>query len=201
MGKRMLPVSLGLAAAVLSGCMGEAAEPVVEEVQPEAPAFHFASGTLELGDFDPATLGDDLFDPCTEISAEEYAAAGMTGVEPEPVIAESSNGLALGCDSDPIDHGIDRSIVSSRTPAAGVSETAGYELSYPETEVPDAYLMKNPVVSPYLCAAQVDTTRGALGVSVSVSGIKKESIDACVLALDNLERLYKASGQEAAEEM
>ena len=64
----MLPVSLGLAAAVLSGCMGEAAEPVVEVVQPEAPAFHFASGTLELGDFDPATLGDDLFDPCTELS-------------------------------------------------------------------------------------------------------------------------------------
>ena len=199
--KKMLLISLGLAAVVLAGCAGEAVEPVAEVADPEAPAFHFASGTLELGEFDPATLGDDLFDPCTEISAEEFAAAGVTGVEPEPIIAESSNGMALGCDSDPIDHGIDRSIVSSRTPAAGVAETAGYELSYPETEVRDAYLMKNPVVSPYLCAAQVDTTRGALGVSVSVSGIKKESIDACVLALDNLERLYKASVQEAAEEM
>lgn len=199
--KRALPICLGIAAVALSGCSSDPFEPVAEVAEPEAPAFHFASGTLELEEFDPTTLGDDLFDPCTEISAEEFAAAGMTGVEPEPIIAESSNGMALGCDSDPIDHGIDRSIVSSRTPAAGVAETAGYELSYPETEVRDAYLMKNPVVSPYLCAAQVDTTRGALGVSVSVSGIKKESIDACVLALDNLERLYKASVQEAAEEM
>ena len=96
--KRALPICLGIATVALSGCASdpiESAESAAEVA--EVPAFHFVSGTLELGEFDPATLGDDLFDPCTEISAEEYAVAGMTGVEPEPVIAESSNGLAKGC--------------------------------------------------------------------------------------------------------
>lgn len=56
-------------------------------------AFHFKSGTLEIGDFDPYALGDNIFDPCTEISPEEFAAAGFENVEPIP---EEYAGLARG---------------------------------------------------------------------------------------------------------
>lgn len=188
----MLPVSLGLAAAVLSGCMGEAAEPVVEVVQPEAPAFHFASGTLELGDFDPATLGDDLFDPCTEISAEEYAAAGMTGVEPEPVIAESSNGLAEGCKLDKREVWATRSVLAARTDLADVQDADGYVVEHPDSVVPELYTHTVPSVNPYQCVAQVDTVRGGLAVAVSVSGLKKDEIDVCEDAKVELEDLFNA---------
>ena len=187
MGKKMLPVSLGLAAAVLSGCMGEAAEPVVE-----APAFHFASGTLELGDFDPATLGDDLFDPCTEISAEEYAAAGMTGVEPEPVIAESSNGLAEGCKLDKREVWATRSVLAARTDLADVQDADGYVVEHPDSVVPELYTHTVPSVNPYQCVAQVDTVRGGLAVAVSVSGLKKDEIDVCEDAKVELEDLFNA---------
>lgn len=192
MGKEMLPVCLGIAAAVLSGCMGEAAEPVVEEVQPEAPAFHFASGTLELGDFDPATLGDDLFDPCTEISAEEYAAAGMTGVEPEPVIAESSNGLAEGCKLDKRQVWATRSVLAARTDLADVQDADGYVVEHPDSVVPELYTHTVPSVNPYQCVAQVDTVRGGLAVAVSVSGLKKDEIDVCEDAKVELEDLFNA---------
>ena len=39
--------------------------------------FEFASGFLEFGDFDPYTIGDDGFNPCTEITEQEFAAAGF----------------------------------------------------------------------------------------------------------------------------
>ena len=118
MGKRTTRTMCVLVVGLLAGCVAEGGDPVTEVAEPEVPAFHFASGTLELGDFDPATLGDDLFDPCTEISAEEYAAAGMTGVEPEPVIAESSNGLAEGCKLDKREVWATRSVLAARTDLA-----------------------------------------------------------------------------------
>lgn len=188
----MLPVCLGIAAAVLAGCASDPVESVAEVTDPEAPAFHFASGTLELGDFDPATLGDDLFDPCTEISAEEYAAAGMTGVEPEPIIAESSNGLAEGCKLDKREVWATRSVLAARTDLADVQNADGYVVERPDSVVPDLYTHTVPSVNPYQCVAQVDTVRGGLAVTVSVSGLKKDEIDACDDAKVELEELFNA---------
>lgn len=48
-----------------------------DTVEAGPPAFHFESGTLELGDFDPNEIRDVLFNPCEEISAAEYAAIGF----------------------------------------------------------------------------------------------------------------------------
>ena len=42
--------------------------------------FQFESGFLEFGEFDPYTLGNDIFNPCTEITEEEFAAAGFEGM-------------------------------------------------------------------------------------------------------------------------
>lgn len=188
----MLPISLGLAAVALAGCEGEAVEPVAEVADPEAPAFHFASGTLELGDFDPATLGDDLFDPCTEISAEEFAAAGMTGVEPEPIITESSNGMAEGCRLDKREVWATRSVLATRTDLADVQNADGYVVKHPDSLVPELFTHAVPSVNPYQCVAQVDTVRGGLAVAVSVSGLKKDEIDACEDAKVELEDLFSA---------
>ena len=196
MGKKMLPVSLGLAAAVLSGCMGEAAEPVVEEVQPEAPAFHFASGTLELGDFDPATLGDDLFDPCTEISAEEYAAAGITGVEslePRQTIGEE---VSRDCSVDDLEDGITQLVSATRTNLdVTTTALANDEVDFPVSAVPGLFTHRNKSINDEMCVAQVDTRRGGLAVGFSLRGVKKSQYDPCALATGQLESLYGSSTQ------
>ncbi|SNV71704.1 Uncharacterised protein [Corynebacterium imitans] len=178
----------------LAGCASDPVEPAAEVAEPEAPAFHFASGTLELGDFDPATLGDDLFDPCTEISADEFAAAGMTGVEAEPSIGSMSGGLGQGCRTDSLEPGVTRMILATRTSSQSVAQAPGYEIKHPESVVPGLYTHQAPEVDPYLCIAQVDTIRGGVGVGATISGLKKNTLDACGIAVQELEELFTTNG-------
>lgn len=188
----MLPVSLGLAAAVLSGCMGEAAEPVVEVVQPEAPAFHFASGTLELGDFDPATLGDDLFDPCTEISAEEYAAAGMTGVEALKDGSAAENG-AKGCMTSPSLPGTFLTVIANPANEQVLSAEEGRRVSSDYDSVaPGLFVHWVESDAGKSCFAQVDTVRGGLAMWVSINSRRQTNDDPCALAVDSLDVLYQS---------
>ncbi|WJY67806.1 hypothetical protein CAURIS_04450 [Corynebacterium auris] len=77
---RMCTYAVALATG-LAGCSAPAPnEPIspVAEPAPAPAAFHFDSGDLPLGEFDPYTIGDNLFDPCAEISDAEFAAAGFT---------------------------------------------------------------------------------------------------------------------------
>lgn len=46
-------------------------------VDADRPAFHFASGDLVLGDFNYEDIAGNIFNPCEEISAEEFAAIGF----------------------------------------------------------------------------------------------------------------------------
>ncbi|SNV77068.1 hypothetical protein CCYS_06685 [Corynebacterium cystitidis DSM 20524] len=54
--------------------VGETSQPVA----PKADAFHFDSGTIQIGPFDPDELYPDVFDPCQEISVEEIEERGFT---------------------------------------------------------------------------------------------------------------------------
>ena len=195
MGKRTTNALCVLVVGLLAGCASEPVEQVADLAESEVPAFHFASGTLELGDFDPDTLGDDLFDPCTEISAEEYAAAGMTGVEPEPVI---SSGVAEGCRTDQPEPALTRTVIASRTTAQDAAGAPEYEFARADSEVEGIYTFKNPVADPYLCVAQVDTVRGGLAIGIGVSGVKKERIDPCQRAVDELSRLFSSSNNDGS---
>ncbi len=97
MGKSTAVVAMLLAAVILlvscadTGSRGESATDAggVAEAVRESGAdhshsagvgprgFEFESGFLEFGDFDPYTIGDDIFNPCTEITEQEFAAAGF----------------------------------------------------------------------------------------------------------------------------
>ncbi|WP_218141571.1 DUF3558 domain-containing protein [Corynebacterium cystitidis] len=57
-------------------------------------AFHFDSGTLQLGLFDPLEVYPDVFDPCQEITAEEFAESGYTT---DGITTPLANGSALSC--------------------------------------------------------------------------------------------------------
>lgn len=82
-------------------------EVVTEVVEPEpgieaVDAFHFESGTLELGSFDPFEVYPDVFDPCQKISDEEFAELGyMT----DGVTVPYHEATHLTCILHPIDGG------------------------------------------------------------------------------------------------
>ena len=160
----------------------------------DAPAaFHFKSGTLEIGDFDPYTLGDDIFDPCTEISPEEFAAAGFDNVEPIP---EEYAGLARGLSACSF-------TVHSDLPGEGfgnnnanrkfVEEQISLLTRYSSDSLPDIYVYgpKNGIGTH--CYAQIDTTRG--GIVSEASGLDGSNSQdrTCEAAIENLEALYTAN--------
>ena len=76
---------VGVESATDAHGIGEAAresgadQPAADDAAPRG--FEFESGFLEFGDFDPYTLGDDIFNPCTEITEQEFAAAGFEAMQ------------------------------------------------------------------------------------------------------------------------
>ncbi|WP_141764962.1 DUF3558 family protein [Corynebacterium sp. HMSC034A01] len=159
----------------------------------DAPAaFHFKSGTLEIGDFDPFALGDDIFDPCTEISHEEFAAAGFHNVEPIP---EEYAGLARGIsactfNSHPQVHS--ELIGNNNASFAEVSGRLEILAEYESPNLPSIFVYQPPGDSGLSCYAQLDTKRGAIVTSAGIIEKHSYSPDVCAVAVSNLENLAEA---------
>lgn len=159
----------------------------------DAPtAFHFKSGTLEIGDFDPYTLGDDIFDPCTEISPEEFAAAGFDNVEPIP---EEYAGLARGLSTCEILDSRGRPIADiSNSPANRevIEEKAAVFRDHTSRLLPTLFTYDFEDPNSTGCFAQVDTTRG--GLSVGVPGLpgRDERSETCDRAIRIIEELHNS---------
>ncbi|MGV0374379.1 DUF3558 family protein [Corynebacterium hadale] len=199
MGKyKTIVLGAVLVATLLAGCGDQnavleqhaEAEAASSPGTTEVPAFHFESGTLELGDFDPQTLGDDLFDPCTEISEEEFAAAGITGVESFENVAGTPNPDTNSCKSSELKPGISRLITGTKMNEIVAGAKPGIVLEHPQSDVVGIFTQVDPGRDPHLCIAQVDTLRGSLGVGVSERGAQRGKNDVCSLAVQSLERLY-----------
>ena len=159
----------------------------------DAPAaFHFKSGTLEIGDFDPYTLGDDIFDPCTEISPEEFAAAGFDNVEPIP---EEYAGLARGlsaCEIHDSNGQFQVGFMNNNANKENIEE-AGNLLSYGSALLPTLYTHGPVSGTGTDCFAQVDTVQG--GIIAAVPGFEgyDRQEDTCGEAIASLEALAAAS--------
>ena len=160
----------------------------------EAPAaFHFKSGTLEIGDFDPYTLGDDIFDPCTEITPEEFAAAGFDNVEPIP---EEYAGLTRGlsaCEIKDERGRIELSLMNNNANRQYIEDsTVLIEIansnSLPETF---AYGPRGGVGDD--CYVQVDTHRGGIVVIAPGSLDQSHQEQNCVKAFQALEEIFSAT--------
>ncbi|MBF4547762.1 DUF3558 family protein [Corynebacterium afermentans subsp. lipophilum] len=158
----------------------------------EAPAaFHFESGTLEIGDFDPYTLGGDIFDPCTEISPEEFAAAGFHNVEPIP---EEYAGLARGLSACEVwDEGKFHVGFMNNNANHRSIEEIGNLLEYKSDRLPTLYTHGPRNGTGPDCFAQVDTQRG--GIIAAVPGFEgyDSPEDTCAKAIAALESLAEAS--------
>ncbi|WP_141761641.1 hypothetical protein [Corynebacterium sp. HMSC036E10] len=166
--------------------------PEFAEDKPQAQAFVFKSGVLEVGDFDPYTIGDDIFDPCTEITQEEFAAAGFEDVEPLP---EQYAALAHGMKSctGPSDNHI-RSpfFLQNNADRDHISANTGL-LEYQSPLIPALYTYGPRTGDGIDCFAQVDTLRG--GLVIGVAGIKGFGSQEknCQTAITSLEALFDAN--------
>ena len=160
----------------------------------DAPAaFHFKSGTLEIGDFDPYTLGDDIFDPCTEISPEEFAAAGFDNVEPIP---EEYRGLNPDVNACFFETGMQHyalSIAATNANREVVEETKPIHNAIRSQTLPPTYVYGTGLADDTDCYAQIDTNRGGLSISVTRPPGLGNFEDSCEVAISTLESLFKAT--------
>lgn len=155
----------------------------------EPPAFHFASGTLELGDFEYAEVKDDLFDPCTEISAEEFAAQGL---KPVSGTIHSYGAGSRGCGL--LREGDDIVYFIGTTPSIedALNRTDGYIGKDVSDVIPNAFLFEGREPDVVGCVAAVNTRRGQLSLAAAVSRVPHEMDELCASALKELEELYSA---------
>ncbi|QXB18045.1 Protein of unknown function [Corynebacterium coyleae] len=157
--------------------------------KPQAQAFVFKSGVLEIGDFDPYTIGDDIFDPCTEITQEEFTAAGFEDVEPLPKeYSDISGGLKM-C-SLRSNNGADSVTISNNNSSRSVIEDAyGTEEERQSMILPEMYIFSPRLGVSTGCFAQVDTVRGALTIiaaGIELSGSRESNCEKAQKALENL---------------
>ena len=158
----------------------------------DSQAFVFDSGVLEIGDFDPYALGDDLFDPCTEITAEEFAAAGFDNVEPMP---EEYAGLARGlsaCEVQSDESLTAPGFMNNNADQKHVEEMTGL-LTYESEILPTLFTYGPRGGQGIDCFAQIDTTRGGFVViSTAVEGFGNQE-ENCRRAIDSLESIFEAN--------
>ena len=213
-GKSTAIVAMSLAAAILlvscagaevgvesasdAGGVGEvpqqrgADQPTAAGVAPRG--FEFASGFLEFGDFDPYTLGDDGFNPCTEITEEEFAAAGFDQMRYYDADDPFSNGIAsceFGGPSDDASAGgfyggqIDRTIAEER----------GLVIpKFSSASIPELYVIRSKIGMEGTCYAQIDTRRGSFGTHFGGLPGRMETDRACVEAINRAEAMFAVFG-------
>lgn len=158
--------------------------------------FAFESGFLEFGDFDPYALGDNIFNPCTEITLEEYAAAGFPGIEVEGdgwPISELSF-----CEIPSTDEQLDRAIVTSfdnGNTNREMIEMQGLMLPHYRSElIPELFAFAANNHDPSLCYTQVDTLRGGFGASAGGLAHDVTQAEMCELSIHIFEQLFLQFG-------
>ena len=167
-------------------------QPTTAGVAPRG--FEFASGFLEFGDFDPYTLGDDIFNPCTEITEQEFAAAGFEQMRYYDADDPFSNGIAsceFGGPSDDASAGgfyggqIDRTIAEER----------GLVIpKFSSASIPELYVIRSKIGMEGTCYAQIDTRRGSFGTHFGGLPGRMETDRACVEAIKRAEAVFAVFG-------
>ncbi|WP_018296428.1 DUF3558 family protein [Corynebacterium lubricantis] len=153
-----------------------------------AQAFHFESGVLPIGDFNPEEVYPDVFNPCEEISAEEFAAIGY---EVRGETQSRGQGSLLSCR---IQNGTENDLtilIEGSLAAFEDFEAQGEILStHPETQLAGMVLYRSQQDDPASCRAAVPTYRGHLTVSVQKGLTNKSVPELCTSATEILNTLH-----------
>lgn len=157
--------------------------------------FQFESGFLEFGDFDPDTLGDDIFNPCTEITPEEYAAAGFGQMIQDPENDETFGKGLFFCVADELrDDGFAHGFSNNRANRTDVEATSTILPEYNSQVLPEMYVYSPKRGGEGLCFTQVDTLRGGFGTQAGGPSARVSRHEACGVAIADLENLFAAHG-------
>ena len=159
-----------------------------DPTQAEVPAFHFASGDLVLGDFEYEAIKDNMFDPCEEITEEEFAAVGLKTLGRESLREEGKVGCGLA------GRDVHRAYAIGTTPV-----TRALQESKPGKVVDPAVSDVVPGLFTYIgrdnaglgCVAAVDTVRGEFSVIVSEINKPVELEELCASAVEIVEEFYQ----------
>lgn len=205
-GTTVLLLALALAGCTVSGD-GQLAEPAFTEVATDSldgnspnetvtpaagspRAFVFESGVLEFGDFDPYALGDDLFDPCTEITEAEYAEAGFERL-PELDLKRSYNELSfcqVQSSSDAVTAGFSNGSLNGQM----LRESGVVYDKYGSELVPEMVVFGPDHGREGDCYTQIDTVRGGVGVSVGSSPNRMSQDEICKIAISMTEQFVES---------
>ncbi len=159
--------------------------------------FEFASGFLEFGDFDPYTLGDDIFNPCTEITEQEFAAAGFEGID---YGSESDTAISRGLDMCHFEVSSTNAVVGGFYGGSIITDPRalskqGLALTNHESDIiPELYVVAPKNGKHASCFSQIDTVRGVFGTSATGPSGRITQDQACAIAVEHAEQLYLRYG-------
>lgn len=176
----------------------ETSHPVSAHAEESPRAFVFESGVLEFGDFDPYTLGDNLFNPCTEITPEEFAAAGFPDVDLSDG-GQSFNGLAacqIASSEEQLTRSITTSIDNGNTNRRMIEAQGLLLPQYRSELIPELFAFAANDLDPGYCFTQIDTERGGLGASAGGETRLVTLDEMCELAIQTAEQLFAAFGSD-----
>ncbi|OIR41228.1 DUF3558 family protein [Corynebacterium sp. NML120713] len=157
-------------------------------------AFVFESGTVPIGDFDPFTLApEDYFDPCNDITEEEFRRAGFTGE-----IKRSTDGeidSMYGTSACSFAKGDAFSSVELLSVDGNEEFARSARTLLPEFQsevLPEIYVYNDGIdySSLHVCIAQIDTERGAIGAFFNTVHENVSFDEHCQIAIEALESLY-----------
>ncbi|WP_084576792.1 DUF3558 family protein [Corynebacterium tuscaniense] len=159
-----------------------------ESAQEDVPAFHFASGDLVLGDFDPTSVKNNMFNPCEEISAEEFALLGFKTIQHHAV----PPGGGAGCGLTGRDTHRGYAIVMTTVTRSLVEDAPNVLISDSASEaIPGLITYRGQGEGGLACVAAVDTVRGQLSIVVD-EGTQPIGLDElCLSAVQIIEELYQ----------
>nr|WP_305083260.1 DUF3558 family protein [Corynebacterium pseudogenitalium] len=193
-----------LAAALLAGCSSTTLidAPSARTNAPPSDAsgekaFVFESGTVPIGDFDPFALApEDYFDPCNDITEDEFRRAGFTGEIKRSTDGEidSPHGTSVCTFSNSEDFStIGLAMVDSAREQ--VSQQREILKEHSSELLPEIYVYNDGIEYATMtpCVAQIDTERGAIGTFFQTMDERVDLDEYCEIAIQNLESLYEAS--------
>lgn len=176
-------------ALVLGGCAGESET----KLEPGQKAFVFESGVVPIGDFDTSVIiKEDLFDPCNEISDEEFARAGFTGEKKSSTAGEIESPHGYSMCAFTYDDGSFLTLGGVTGNKLVTQQTRNIKAEIRSEKLPEMYVYQgaNLLVGGTPCIAQIDTVKGAIGVGFSTRFKNYTPSDICAISKKYLEALY-----------
>lgn len=156
----------------------------------DRPAFHFASGDLVLGDFNYEDIAGNIFNPCEEISAEEFAAIGFEKDEARKHLRRTQQVYSCPLIGQNTLTGQSYMVLSGPGSFDSLEGQAELFDEHVSEVVPGLFTHGPAAIESDVCYASVDTLRGQLSAAVGASESAESREKLCSEAIKLIEKLF-----------